>query len=304
LGGAFACRTGDSALKADDEFRGEKVGYWYEVLSFEEGAKYNFVDYHRNNKSALLGNGAGPLLPDQLKGLWFMDGNPLGDKSIQMSRVYPSTSGNDFILKVYEPTNFSWSNIPRSHSLNQGAQRFSFEYEFKWADCPADVKRERETMWGMANGACTKADRQFATITPYVKVGLLRAPVPQSALYFDMYLRPKQGNSLIWERRSRLLAPVREFADAFAQRDGTDWHRYQLVQILDKDGNVLQGYPRFVEHLKSFAAEHSVELDRLLFYKCFEGKTGCDAESLAEGVIHPEFEGENGAQRFGTLPFF
>lgn len=305
LGGVLSCRTGSSEVKADDVFDGKKVGHWYEVLSFNQGDPYNFVAYHQNHKAYLLGNAIGPDFPEHLKGLWFMDGNPLGDKTIQFPRIYPSTAGNDFVLKVHDPTVFAWSNIGRSHTLTRLAKTFQFEYEFKWADCPEDVRREREEMWGMANGACTRADKQFATIVPYVKIGPLRSGVPKSALYFDMYLRPRQGDHLIWERRSRVLRPVQEFAEAFSRRDATGWHRYQLVQVMDKDGKLLQSYPKLIAHLKTFAAEQNIPFERMLFYKCYEGKTGCDAASLDQGDAQTEalFEGEDGAERFGTLPF-
>lgn len=301
----YACRTTDSDLKADDEFGGEKLGYWYEILSFREGDKYNFIDYHKTNKSVLLGNNGGDLVPETLKGLWFMDGNPLSDKTVQFANVHRSRAGHDILLKVGDPTNFSWTNLEKSHTLNKLINRFTYEYEFSFHDCPPDVKKERETMWGMADGSCTKADRQFATITPYVKIGLLRTPVPPDAVYFDMYLRPKEGDHLVWERRSKVARLVDDIAAAFQRKvDQRGWHRYQMVQILDKNGNRLQSFDRFTTHLRSFAAENNLSFETMLFYKCYEGRTGCDQQALTEGgAVDPRFEGEDGARLFGGFPF-
>jgi hypothetical protein len=302
--GLYSCKTDDAKVAATDDFGGKKVGYWYEVMSFRDGDQFNFVDYHKSNKELLMGNSAGELLPETLKGVWFMDGNPLSDKTIEFPRVYKSQVGANFMFKVGDQGVYGWTNLEKSHNFNRMIDKFSLEYELEFLACPEDVKKERETMWHQANGSCTKADREYAIITPYVTIAGQRVGIPRGLAFFDIYLRGREQDFLVWERRSKLFKVIDDVVAA-VKRDTEQkkWHRYKFTQILDKEGNTLQSYPHFIDSLKIFAKENSMDFDHMLYFRCFEGKSGCDGQSLQQGVDDPKFSGKDGAMNFGAMPF-
>jgi len=300
----YSCKTNESQVAATDDFGGKKVGYWYEVMSFRDGDKFNFIDYHKDNRDQLMGNSAGELLPETLKGVWFMDGNPLSDKTIEFPRVYKSQVGANFMFKVGDPGVYGWTNLEKSHVANRMIDKLSLEYELEFLACPEDVKKERETLWHQAKGSCTKADREYGTITPYVTVAGHRMAIPKGVAFFDIYLRGREQDFLVWERRSKLFKFIDDVV-AVVKRDTElkNWHRYKFTQIMDKDGNTLQSYPHFIDSLKIYAKENSIDFDHMLYFRCFDGKSGCDGQSLVQDLDDPKFSGKEGALNFGALPF-
>ena len=304
---AQSCKTDGSNVEATNQFAGKTVGYWYEFMSFKDGDPFNFVDYHRNNKDLLLGNAAGELLPETLKGAWFMDGTVLSDRTIEFTRIYPSKVGANFMLKIYDPVVFTWSDLPVSHKMNQMFDQFSFEYEVEFLDCPTDVKAERELKWGMKDGGCSKADQQFATITPYVTVAGLRTAISHGVAYFDFYLRPKVPGQdfLVWERRTKLFRFVDEIVATISRAtEKKEWTRYQFTQILDKDAKVLQSYPHFIERSKEFATQNHLNFDTMMWFRCFEGTVGCSRHHLESGTPSDKATGSYDPLNYAAMPIF
>jgi len=178
------------------------------------------------------------------------------------------------MVKVGDPMTFSWMNIAKSRDLNGRIQKYAYEYEIEFLDCTPEVKAERETKWGMKDGSCTKVDREFATITPYMTILGKRARVPHDIAYFDFYRRPKVGGYYVWERRSKLFKSVKETADYFTHNK-KDYHRHNFTQIMDKDGKPLESYPRFIKAMEEFARENGLKLENMLFSKCPDSQQGC-----------------------------
>jgi hypothetical protein len=302
----FACSNGsDSEADAVNKFDGKKVGHWYETLTLDRSVDNSFIKYHQDRKDLLLGN-RNEILPETLKGLWFMDGNPIGDQTFNLSATKAGRNDQeDFYFEVNTPSTFSWTNIKANHDMIGTIAAVKFSYSFQFLDCPADVKLEREKTWGMADGSCTKADKQFAIITPMVTGPFGQIRVPPSVAYFDMYLRPKTDDFLVWERRSKVFAVARAMVNnltsIFRQSTKTsDYHRYRFTQVLDGDGQVLSSMSRLVANVETIAATNKKELKDFIFYVCYEGAVGCSRQALAdEGGLN--IEGAN-ITDFGAIP--
>lgn len=325
-----ACKTTSSDVKASNQFGDIQTKYWYETLHFGADSSlsgdFEFAQYHKNHKDKLLGNANGDLLPDSLKGLWYMDGNPLPDQTLQFNKVVVSErykkdsrfEGQHILLKVGDPMTFSWANVSKSHDLNGKIIKYKYEYELAFLDCPADVVKERREKWGMSKPGCTAEDREYAVITPHVSWRFISGGVPKFLANFDMYLRPKTSDHLVWERRSK----INELAAKMMGADKGDtppdgWSRYRFTQILDKEGNTLSSYKRFRSEMEvyvaglddsEFAAGDLVKaradkLNSLLFYKCpKQSADGCDSPENVEADVTSEFSEEEGSN-YLQLPF-
>jgi len=297
----------DSELEATNEFEGKKVGHWYETFTLDSNADNSFIKYHQANKDILLGNRI-EVLPETLKGLWFMDGNPVSDQSLNLSNVMPGRSNNeDFFFEVNTPATFSWINTKESHTTIALIQAVKLSYSFKFLDCPEDVRLERQNMWGMKDGSCSSEDKEFAIITPVIKSPFGEIRISSSIAYFDMYLRPKTDDFHVWERRSKVFEVgekiVNRITSIFRRKTiESDFHRYKFTQILDKEGNELSSYNRFVDYVHSLAADNAKDQKDFIFYLCYNGATGCDRETIADGDILT-IAPANFAD-FGAIPVF
>jgi hypothetical protein len=182
------------------------------------------------------------------------------------------------------------------------------EYELRFYDCPEDVVREREDRYGMDDGSCLAEDQEFGIITPFVKIGGLRLKVPRSVAYFDLYLRPQEGGQdyYVWERRSALFKPMREFLAKIGLSEDKDYHRYQFTQILDEDGTPLQSYTRFEQNMGQLAADLGMDRDELLIHVCYDGVEGCERGLIQENRLKElEFSATSKDKAFSlmALPF-
>ncbi len=296
-----------SKLEATNKVGDQTVRYWYETLTLDDTPNNSFINYHKQHKDLLLGNKV-DVLPETLKGLWFMDGNPLGDQTVNLARVLPGDQDDaDFFYEVNSPASFSWTDTVKNHEMINKIATFHVRYAFKFLDCPADVKAEREAKWGMKDGSCKRDDKEFATITPVVKLPYGRDIwIAKSVAYFDMYLRPKQGDFLVWERRTKLFpardAFVNKVLEVF-RRDTKerDFHRYQFTQVMDKDANLLSSFPRLVKQVDRLAKESNHPLKDFIFYVCYDGVDGCQRPALASALTSKQASDDNGSE-YGAIP--
>lgn len=272
-----ACGQADeSSLSATNKFNSITVTHWYETFNFIPGDAKNFADYYKNDADTLLAR-SNDAVPDTLKGLWYMDGNPLSDKTFSMSSVQAINSAGDLRWVVGSPMMYSWVDTALAHGTIALVIATHLEYELKWADCPLDVRLERQFKYGMKDGSCKAADRQFGVVTPIVKVGSKQIRVPQSLAYFDLYLRPKTADNLVWERRSRVLGTLGALASVFTQGlSSGGYHRYQFTQIMDKDGNQLSSFNKFQSDVTALAVKARRSVNDYLFLTCEEGRDGCN----------------------------
>jgi hypothetical protein len=305
---SFACsKQSESDLDASNQFNGQKVGHWYETFTLDDSLDNSFIMFHKQNKDLLLGN-RNDFLPETLKGLWFMDGNPVGDQTFNLASAKPGRDANeDFYFEVNTPTTFSWTNIKANHDIIGLIAAVNLTYSFKFHDCPPDVKLEREQKYGMEDGSCTATDREFAVITPVIRGPLGEIRAPRSISYFDMYLRPKTSDFLVWERRSKVFEVGEQIVNTISAifRQATkaqDFHRYNFTQVLDKEGAPLSSLPSLVKNVKGIAEKNGNALENFMFYVCYEGAEGCNRDSLSE--TDPVNIEPSRRIDFGALPVF
>jgi hypothetical protein len=298
----------DSQLDASNQFQGKTVGHWYETLTLDETLDNSFLKFHQENKDILLGNRS-PILPETLRGLWFMDGNPVGDQTFNLASAKPGRqAGEDFYFEVNTPSTFSWTNLEANHKIIGLIAAVNLSYSFAFLDCPADVKAEREKTYGMEDGSCTKEDKQFAIITPMVTTPFGQVRVSPKIAYFDMYLRPKEGDYLVWERRSKVFDVAQKFVSKITSifRKDTqerDFHRYKFTQVMDGEGQALSSLPKLVNQVKDLASKNKKDLKDFIFYVCYQGEVGCSRNALIEGG-QTEIEASTSLTDFGALPIF
>lgn len=296
-----ACKKSDSELSATNKFKGVTVSHWYETFNFIPNDPKNFVNYYKSKAATLLGKGS-TVIPETLQGLWYMDGNPLADRTFSLSAVEAiHTNTGDVRWLVGSPTMYSWINTADAHATIAALIATNLEYELKWHDCPADVKKERESKFGMKDGSCKAADRQFAIVTPFAKVGAVRIRVPQSLAYFDLYLQPKKSDYLVWERRSKVFGALGALATVITQGMKTGgYHRYQFTQIMDGDGNRLSSFDKFESDMLKQAQDRKVSPNEFVFLTCKEGSDGCNLKHTQTVDKTSELDVLNLAK----LPFF
>ena len=282
----FGCgRSAESEPDATNEFEGRTLTYWYETYSLTPGEERNFQDLYRKNADLLLARDADHV-PETLKGLWYMDGNPVSDQTLSLARAIPvQRETGDLTWPINTPLTFSWINTAKSHETIQGIMLSGGEYEVKFHDCPDDVVAERRAL-GAAEPGCTAADREYAIITPFINVGGWRQAIPLSVAHFDMYLRPQAPGTdyLVWERRSALLRPVKSILGRLGITEAAEdaFSRYSFTQILDKEGNRLQYWNKFEQDMDALAAENDLDRDELLIHLCYDGIDGCERRDIIE----------------------
>lgn len=300
----FSCSSDDrSKLNASNQYNGKTVSKWYELFTIDSSKENSFIKFHQQNKDLMLGNRY-DFLPENLKGLWFMDGNPAGDLTINFSNVKPGRDeSEDFYLEVNTPMTFSWTNLKENHRLIGMIDSVRLTYSIKFLDCPEDVKKERESMWGMGDGGCKAEDKEFAIVTPIVKGPLGDIKVPQSIAYFDMYLRPKTQDYLVWERRSKVFSLGQSYISkltALFRSETKDhgFHRYRFTQVMSKDAQVLSSYELLAAHAAKIAIDNNRDQNQFVFYLCYDGAVGCSRQALQQEetvVIEPSKAAEYGA---------
>jgi hypothetical protein len=100
---------------------------------------------------------------------------------------------------------------------------------------------------------CTAADRKFGVINAFASYEGERIGIPESVLYFDMYLIPKNENRdhFIWHRRSKVCSdmsgsPIKAFCEVLRQAtgrsEGDGWSRYQFTQVINPEGERTSKY--------------------------------------------------------------
>jgi hypothetical protein len=304
----FGClKLKDSHVTATNQVDGKQAQYWYQTYTLDSSPDNSFIRFHKDNKDLLLGNRA-DLVPETLKGLWFMDGNPVGDQTLNLSKVKPPRSEKeDFYFDVNTPLTFSWTDIAQNHNTINKIAALHLTYSLKFLDCPADVKKEREEMWGMKDGSCTAADKQFMIVTPILVTPLVEISLPANIAYFDAYLTPKNGDFYVWERRSKVFEVVDDFVNSVNElfrRDtkSKDFHRYKFTQVMDKDANVLSSFSRLVDHVTDVAKQNNKDLKDFMLYLCYDGATGCDRSAIANAMTPDSTV--SGIVSYGAIPLF
>lgn len=144
-------------------------------------------------------------LPDILKGVFFMDGNPLPDTCITMYNLDWDTENLSLFIPVYGPLQWTFHNTFQGLLLLRGAQIAKFGYKILFTD----------------------ASLQTAEIIPY-GFGL---PVPKWIINFTMTQIEGSTNGDTWYRKNIWLGGISSIGE------------YTLRRVVNADGSYTPAFP-------------------------------------------------------------
>ncbi|KYC38119.1 hypothetical protein WA1_37860 [Scytonema hofmannii PCC 7110] len=143
-------------------------------------------------------------LPTVLKGVFFMDGNPLPDDCITMYNLEWDTETRSFVLPVFAPVQWTFHNSILGWILLRSAQLTQFQYKFQFDD---------ETL-------------QRAQITPFA-FGL---PIPKWIVDLTMIQDKDSNNGDIWQRKNVWFGGIPRIGE------------YTLRRVVDEDGRYTPAF--------------------------------------------------------------
>lgn len=143
-------------------------------------------------------------LPSVLKGVFFMDGNPLPDTCITMYNLEWDTQNRTLLLPVFAPLQWTFHNSIAGWILLHLVQLFEVIYKIQFED---------ETL-------------QQAQIIPI----LLGIPISKSIVNFTMFLDKNSLNGDIWYRKNVWLGGLSRAGE------------YTLRRVVDADGRYTPAF--------------------------------------------------------------
>ncbi len=140
--------------------------------------------------------------PENLKGLWWMNGNPLADKTVSFAGMkFEAKNGKQFAyFPVFGANNYTFDANESGLKLYNLAAKLDTIYEVTFNN-----------------------DFTYGEIVPTLKIGLIRVRIPKSIVEFTMTLK-EDGHFV---RQSKFLGKVLD--------------DYQFVRIVDKNKNPVTG---------------------------------------------------------------
>ncbi|OUL24995.1 hypothetical protein BV372_28295 [Nostoc sp. T09] len=152
-------------------------------------------------------------LPTPLKGVFFMDGNPLPDDCITMYNLEWDAQNLSLVLPVFAPVQWTFHNSIMGLLLLVGAQLARFTYKIQFED---------ETL-------------RRAKILPFA-FGL---PIPKWIADFTMNQDENSQNGEIWQRKNVWLGIIPGLGD------------YTLRKIVDEDGRYTPAFNDMLAKVKN-----------------------------------------------------
>lgn len=143
-------------------------------------------------------------LPSVLKGVFFMDGNPLPDTCITMYNLEWDTQNRTLLLPVFAPLQWTFHNSIAGWILLHLVQWFEVIYKIQFED---------ETL-------------QQAQIIPI----LLGIPISKSIVNFTMFLDKNSLNGDIWYRKNVWFGGLSRAGE------------YTLRRVVDADGRYTPAF--------------------------------------------------------------
>ena len=143
-------------------------------------------------------------LPTILKGVFFMDGNPLPDTCITMYNLEWDSQNLSLFLPVYGPLQWTFHDSIFGWLLLLAAQISQFTYKIQFED----------------------ATLKSADIIPF-SFGL---PIPKWIAAFSMYQTENSSNGNTWKRKNVWLGGVSRIGE------------YTLRRVVDADGNYTAAF--------------------------------------------------------------
>ncbi|BAY23639.1 hypothetical protein NIES2100_34310 [Calothrix sp. NIES-2100] len=147
-------------------------------------------------------------LPTPLKGVFFMDGNPLPDTCITMYNLEWDTQTLSLVLPVFAPLQWTFHNSFAGWLLLIGAQiaRFTYKIQFE------DETLQRSQIMAFAFGLT----------------------IPKWILNFTMIQDENSPNGDIWYRKNIFFGMFPGLGD------------YTLRKVVDADGNYTPAFPEML----------------------------------------------------------
>lgn len=152
-------------------------------------------------------------LPSILKGVFFMDGNPLPDDCITLYNLEWDEKTNSLILPVAAPTQWTFHHTFLGWVLLRATQISGFRYKIQFED---------DTL-------------QQAQITPII----LGIPVPRWIISATMCQHENTPNGDIWDRKNIWLGGVPRIGE------------YVLRRIVDENGDYTPAFQDMLKKVDS-----------------------------------------------------
>lgn len=255
-----ACRTVSSHVSSTNLLDGKVVDYSYQTYTMSHRVEDDSFQAYVQRNDLVAYDPSERLLPKELQGLFYLDGAPFPDKTLSLKHVQPLDAKAQRIRwMVPHKTTFAWLNTPKGHKAFAKAKSHGMYYELEWRDCTDEVMSDMAKQFAAYNiqetpKRCTAAERRFAVINAFAFYDGERFGIPESILYFDMYLIPKSRDRdyVIWHRRSKICADnatgaVGAFCDALRSAGlrpskGDGYSRYNFTQVLTPEGKRTTKY--------------------------------------------------------------
>ena len=152
-------------------------------------------------------------LPDILKGVFFMDGNPLPDDCITMYNVEWDAENRALLLPVFGPVQWTFHTTIAGWLLLVGAWLTRFSYKIQFED---------ETL-------------KQAQIIPFA----LGIPIPKWIINATMTLEENSQNGNTWKRENIWFGIIPRVGN------------YTLRKIVDRDGNYTPAFQDMLPKVQS-----------------------------------------------------
>ncbi|MEH2252875.1 hypothetical protein [Nostoc sp.] len=143
-------------------------------------------------------------LPSVLKGVFFMDGNPLPDTCITMYNLEWDTQNKALLLPLFAPLQWTFHNSIGGWILLRFIQWFEFTYKIQFED---------ETL-------------QQAQVIPF----LLGIPISKAIVSFTMSQDKNSLNGDIWHRKNVWFGGLSQAGE------------YTLRRVIDEDGRYTPAF--------------------------------------------------------------
>ncbi|WP_341524530.1 hypothetical protein WKK05_17990 [Nostoc sp. UHCC 0302] len=139
-------------------------------------------------------------LPAVLRGVFFMDGNPLPDTCITMYNLEWDTQNQTLFLPVFAPLQWTFHNSISGWILLQLVELFQVTYKIQFED----------------------ATLQQAQVIPF----LLGVPVPSWIVSFTMSQDKNSNNGDIWQRKNLWFGGLSRAGEYTLRRVVDEYGRY------------------------------------------------------------------------------
>lgn len=196
----------DSILNVSDVFANVQNQVTDRSVVAENGYRLEKVRSDQIDKEMKIANTDNDVF-DSLKGLWWMDGNPLPDKIVSLAGSNFNPQTRTLLIKVYDQDIWSW------HGNNAGRLSYNFANR---------VKLEYQIQF---NESLT-----FGAVTPFMTIGGVRRTIPENVVKFTV----RYSKDGLWIRDSSFAGSNKVYS-------------YQFRRIVNKNGTREAAFDDYVK---------------------------------------------------------